>query len=86
MINFRSCAPISFVLAGLAISGCQSTTEGGAVGANRSQLMLISSAELDQMAAQSYAKLRTDAAGKGALNTDPAMTNRVRAIATSPNI
>ena len=66
----------------LAIGGCASTTEGGAVGAERKQLLLISSAQLDQMAAQSYAKLRNDAAQKGALNTDPALTQRVRAIAS----
>lgn len=66
----------------LAIGGCASTTEGGAVGAERRQILLISSAELDQMAAQSYSKLRADAAQKGALNTDPALTQRVRAIAS----
>ena len=66
----------------LAIGGCASTTEGGVVGAERKQLLLISSEQLDQMAAQSYAKLRADAAGKGALNTDPALTQRVRAIAS----
>ena len=66
----------------LAIGGCASTTEGGAVQAERRQLLLISSAELDQMAAQSYAKLRADASRKGALNTDAAMTQRVRAIAS----
>ena len=66
----------------LVIGGCASTTEGGAVGAERRQLLLISSAELDQMAAQSYSKLRAEAAQKGALNTDPALTQRVRAIAS----
>jgi len=66
----------------LAIGGCASTTEGGAVKAERKQLLLVSSAELDQMAAQSYAKLRAEASQKGTLNTDPAMTQRVRAIAS----
>ncbi len=66
----------------LTLTACETTTQGGAVGAERKQLMLISSAQLDQMAAQSYAKLRADAAQKGALNTDPALTQRVRAIAS----
>ena len=66
----------------LAIGGCASTTEGGAVGAERRQLLLVSSEQLDQMAAQSYTKLRAEAAQKGALNTDPALTQRVRAIAS----
>ena len=69
------------VSAGLGLGGCTSTTEGGAVGAERKQLLLISSQQLEQMAAQSYTKLRADASKKGALNTDPALTQRVRAIA-----
>ena len=79
------CKEITVLLATiipLAIGGCASTTEGGAVHAERRQLLLISSEQLDQMAAQSYAKLRADAAQKGALNTDPALTQRVRAIAS----
>ncbi len=63
------------------ISGCTTTTASGAVGANRRQLMLVSSEQLDQMSAQSYAKLKSDAAGKGALNQDPAMLRRVRSVA-----
>ena len=77
----RIIAAISLVLSLAVLGGCETTTTGGAVGANRSQLMLVSSAQLDQMAAQSYAKLRSDAAHKGALNQDHAMLARVRAIA-----
>ncbi len=51
------------------------------MGADRSQLMLVSSAQLDQMAAQSYAKLQADAAHKGMLNQDGALLQRVRGIA-----
>ncbi len=68
---------ISFAL----LNGCTTTTAGGAVGATRPQLMLISSQQLDQMAAQSYAKLKSDSVAKGDLNKDPAMLERVRAIA-----
>ena len=64
------------------LTACETTTQGGAVGANRSQLMLVSSQQLEQMAAQNYNKLQAEAAKKGALNTDPAMTQRVRAIAS----
>lgn len=65
-----------------ALSGCATTTAGGAVGADRSQLMLVSSRQLEAMAAQSYAKLKADAATQGALNRDPAMLQRVRAVAS----
>jgi predicted Zn-dependent protease len=44
--------------------------------------MLVSSGELDQMAAQSYAKLLSDAAHAGKLNRDAAMLKRVRAVAS----
>ena len=65
----------------LQIAGCASTTEGGAVGANRSQLMLISAEQLEKMAAQSYNQQKNEAASKGALNKDPILTSRVRDIA-----
>ena len=60
-------------------ASCQSTTSGRAVGANRQQLLLVSSAELDRMAVQAYNKLQAESAKKGTLNTDAAMTRRVRA-------
>ena len=55
----------TFLLSALVLGGCQTTTSGGAVGAERKQLLLVSSQELDQMAAQSYAKLLSDASRKG---------------------
>ena len=83
-VNFiyRIIAAISLALALAALSGCETTTAGGAVGANRSQLMLVSSEQLNQMAAQSYAKLQADASRKGTLNQDRAMLARVRTIAS----
>ena len=65
----------------LLIAACASTTESGAVGASRSQLLLVSSAELDQMAVQSYNKLKAEAAAQGLFNTDAALLARVRAVA-----
>ena len=79
----RIVAAIILSLSSLAmLSGCASTTSGGAVGGDRKQLLLVSSQELDQMAAQSYAKLKADAAPKGTLNQDPALLQRVNAIAS----
>ena len=70
-----------FSSAVLLTTGCSSTTEGGAVHAERKQLLLVSSAELEQAASQGYAQLQAEASKKGALNTDAALTQRVRAIA-----
>ena len=82
ILVYRIVAAISLGLSLATISGCETTTTGGAVGANRSQLMLVSSAQLDQMAAQSYAKLQANASRKGTLNQDRAMLQRVRTIAS----
>lgn len=82
MMTFRSLIWMALWLPALAIlGGCETTTSGGAVGADRKQLMLVSSQELDQMSTQAYAKLRAEATGKGVLNQDQAMLQRVRAIA-----
>ncbi len=82
MITFRPVVFMALCLPALAmLGGCETTTQGGAVGANRPQLMLVSSAQLNQLAAQSYAKLKAEASGKGILNQDQAMLRRVRAIA-----
>ena len=81
MHTFRIALALSFSVSTLALSGCQTTTSGGSVGAERKQLMLVSSQQLDQMAAQGYNKLKAESAAKGTLNTDGAMLQRVRAIA-----
>jgi predicted Zn-dependent protease len=65
----------------LVLVACSSTTQSGAVGASRSQLLLVSSEELNAMAAQAYAKLTAEASAQGALNTDAALLSRVRTIA-----
>jgi predicted Zn-dependent protease len=80
-VAVRGLAAALLVFAALDLTGCASTTRAGAVGAERKQLLLISSEQLNQVASQSYAKLQSDATKKGALNTDPALTQRVRAIA-----
>ena len=63
------------------LGGCETTTTAGAVGAERKQLLLVSSQQLDQVAAQSYARLKSEAAAKGTLNSDHALLQRVTAIA-----
>lgn len=72
---------ILFIITMSILSGCESTTTGGAVGAQRSQLLLVSSAQLEQMADESYTKMKAEANQAGALNQDSAMLQRVRTIA-----
>ncbi len=60
---------------------CATTTEKGAVGIERRQLLLVSSEEMNQGAALAYQKMLGQARGKGAVNRDPEQVARVRAIA-----
>ncbi len=65
---------------------CQATqtTQGGVVGVDRTQRMssMISERDLEATAAKSYNEILAKQRHEGTLNPDPAMTNRVRAIAT----
>lgn len=67
---------------GLGIAGCEtvSTTQGGVVGVDRKQSMLVSSAEINQAAAQEYQKVLAQARQQGKLNRNPQHVQRVRAI------
>lgn len=57
------------------------TTTGGAVGVDRSQFVLVSSAEVDAAAAKGYADVIAKAQKEGKLNRDAKQVARVRAIA-----
>ena len=81
MSIFRLLTAISISLWLAILGGCATTTTGGAVGADRSQLLLISSEQLEQTAAQGYSQLKMEATQKGVLNTDDKLVQRVRAIA-----
>lgn len=76
---------LSLLLVSTLLVACQqmSTTQGGAVGANRQQTMttLLSEQQVDQMASKSYSDALSQAKKRGALNSDAAMTSRVRLIA-----
>jgi len=71
------------MLAALALASCQTvqTTQPGAVGVERQQSMLLSSAQVDKSAAQAYQQEMKKAAGKKALNRDAAQVTRVKTIA-----
>jgi predicted Zn-dependent protease len=78
----RVLLPVLIVM--LAFAGCQTvqTTGGGAVGVDRQQRMMISAAEINAAAEQSYAQTMREAQGKSVLNRDPNQVNRVRAVAS----
>ena len=67
-------------LAAASLAACSTTTEQGAVGVERRQLLLVSSAELDQAAAVQYQNVIKEQTPKGNVNKDPQQVERVRAI------
>lgn len=81
MSSFRIPALTTACLLALALGGCATTTAPGAIGADRRQLLLVSSAEMNQMAAQAYNEMKGAAQKEDILNKDAALLRRVRAIA-----
>lgn len=71
---------LALILA-LGLAACTTTTQQGATGISRQQLLLVSSSEVEAMAAQSYQEELTKATSKRALNTDKANLERIRQIA-----
>ena len=67
----------------LALAACETvqTTQGGLVGVDRKQSMVVSSKEITQAADQQYAEMMAQARKKGVLNQNAAQVERVRAIA-----
>src|SRR5258705_12569040 len=70
-------APAALVM----LAACSSTTEQGTVGVERSQFLLVSSAEMDKSAALAYQKVLGEQSPKGNVNRDPQQVERVRGIA-----
>lgn len=67
----------------LALAACETvqTTQGGVVGVDRTQMMAVSSQEIDQAASKEYAQLVAEARRAGKLNQNAAQAGRVRNIA-----
>lgn len=72
------------VVASIGFAGCETvqTTQGGAVGVDRSQRMAVSTEEIHQLANKQYDQILAEQRQKGLLNANPAHVKRVRAIST----
>ncbi len=81
MRSSRTVTVFSFFLLTLTLVACETTTAPGAIGADRRQLLLVSSEQLDAMAAESYTEMKSAAQQEGILNEDDALLRRVRAVA-----
>ncbi|MGZ3236277.1 MAG: M48 family metallopeptidase [Burkholderiaceae bacterium] len=71
------------VAAPMTLVACETvqTTQGGVVGVDRKQMMVVSSEEMNKAADQEYSKLIAQEKQKGDLNKNSAQTARVRTIA-----
>jgi predicted Zn-dependent protease len=74
---------LCFALTGaalLGLAGCQTvqTTEPGAVGVDRKQRMLVSEEQVEQGAVEAYNQEKQKAQAEGKLNSNSALTSRVR--------
>lgn len=81
MKNLLTTTVLAASLSVLSLGGCSSTTSSGAIGVDRQQLLLVSSEEVLQMSAQSYATTLQEARAKGLLDTNQAQVNRLKGIA-----
>ncbi|MBQ3675444.1 MAG: M48 family peptidase, partial [Campylobacter sp.] len=70
------------IFIGVVFSGCASTTQGGVVGANRTQLLMVSEEAMNQSATLAYADTLKKANASKTLNTDKKQTDIVKNIST----
>lgn len=73
-------ATILTILLSLLLQACATSTEKGAVGIDRSQLMLVPSEQIIASSAEAYEQTKRDAASKGQLDRDAALLQRLQLI------
>ena len=81
-IGIRHGCALFALVSTLTLSACETvqTTQAGAVGVDRKQVMLVSSDQINSAAVSAYKQTLQAASQKGALNQNPAQVQRVRAI------
>jgi hypothetical protein len=71
---------LTALLGTVLLAACQSTTLGGATNSSRSQLLLVSSAEVNQGSALAYNQTVNKARSSGVLNTNKSYVKRANTI------
>lgn len=80
MHSFKLLTTITVCLSVLTLSSCATSTAPGAIGADRRQLLLVSSEQMNAMAETAYDELQAEADDQGILNRDANLLARVRTI------
>lgn len=80
MINHLA-SRLTLIAAALALSACATSTKSGAVGADRSQLLIVPAAEVDAMALAGYTEQNQKAKSAGRLITKGLELDRLNRIA-----
>ena len=70
-----------FLCCVLLLSGCETSTMGGATDVTRKQLLVVSTEQVNEMGTQAYNELLEMARATNTLNTHEPTTRRVRAVA-----
>ena len=68
------------LLINLTLAACATSTDSGAVGIDRKQLLAVPREQVDQMALQSYTQVKNEASAKGQLDTNKEQLRRVTAV------
>ena len=82
LLRSRSLFSFFLIAGAVLVSACETvhTTQGGVVGVDRQQRMLVSSQELEQTASKQYTTLIAAEKKQNEVNRDPAQVARVRRI------
>jgi len=81
MYTLKKLTTLTLCVTVFVLGGCATSTAPGAVGADREQLLLVSSEEMNRLADEAYDELKAEKADEGTLNRDDALVTRVRAVA-----